>query len=160
MRIPFWIWLLMGLTLISWVLPDGIPLLDEILLPIITVGSILLRRKSLKNFYQQQYKQYQSHNQGAGGSYQSGKSFYDRYKTWGAGFKQAQSPTELEKDPYDVLGVKKGASADEIKKAYRGKLKKFHPDVVESLKLDSEYRAMFEEKTREIQKAYKELVGN
>ncbi|MBI5863859.1 MAG: J domain-containing protein [Planctomycetes bacterium] len=32
------------------------------------------------------------------------------------------------KDPYEILGVKKGASADDIKRAYRRLVKEYHPD--------------------------------
>ncbi len=35
----------------------------------------------------------------------------------------------MSKSPYDILGIKKGASDDEIKKAYRKLAKKYHPDL-------------------------------
>ena len=33
------------------------------------------------------------------------------------------------RDYYEVLGISKSASADEIKRAYRKMAKKYHPDV-------------------------------
>jgi hypothetical protein len=165
MRIPLWIWIILGLTAVSWIIPDGIPG-EEFALPAIAIVSLLLRRLFMKNQYQQQYQQYQKQQaQGkgtAGGQSQTGSqgssSFYNRFGGWGPGFQQAQ-PSPSIKNPYELLGIDKGASMEKIKKAYRDKLKKFHPDVVENLKLGSEYKEMFEEKTREIQKAFEQLGG-
>ncbi|RJX26647.1 MAG: molecular chaperone DnaJ [Acholeplasma sp.] len=53
------------------------------------------------------------------------------------------------RDYYDVLGIQKTASEDEIRKAYRNLAKKYHPDV------SKETNA--EEKFKEVQEAYDTL---
>jgi len=88
---------------------------------------------------------------------QNTSSFYSQFKDW-RGFQQFRGNL-LDKDPHTVLGINNQATMEEIKKAYREKLKKFHPDVVEKLNLDPEYRELFEEKTMEIQRAYQLLGG-
>ncbi|MGN0665047.1 MAG: molecular chaperone DnaJ [Huintestinicola sp.] len=51
------------------------------------------------------------------------------------------------RDYYEVLGISKGASEDEIKKAYRASVKKYHPDLHPD---DKEC----EEKMKEVNEAY------
>lgn len=55
------------------------------------------------------------------------------------------------RDYYEVLGVSKGASADEIKKAYRKLAKKYHPD------LNPDDKAGAEAKFKEASEAYEVL---
>ena len=54
------------------------------------------------------------------------------------------------RDYYDVLGVSKGASKEEIKKAYRKLARKYHPDVNQGDKAA-------EEKFKEVKEAYEVL---
>lgn len=53
---------------------------------------------------------------------------------------------KMGKDYYDVLGIKKGASEDEIKKAYRKQALRYHPDKNKS--------PGAEEKFKEVAEAY------
>ncbi|HZY70467.1 MAG TPA: molecular chaperone DnaJ [Thermoplasmata archaeon] len=56
------------------------------------------------------------------------------------------------RDYYDVLGVPKGASPDEVKSAYRRLARQYHPDVVKDNKKAAE------EKFKELSEAYEVLA--
>jgi uncharacterized membrane protein YkvA (DUF1232 family) len=58
-------------------------------------------------------------------------------------------------DPYAVLGVPRGASADEVTRAYRAQMKLYHPDRVADL--GPELQEVAHRKSIEIQRAYAEL---
>ena len=49
-------------------------------------------------------------------------------------------------NPYEVLGLKPGATQEEIKKAYRNLIKQYHPDQYG----DNPLKDLAEEKMREI----------
>ncbi|MDD2374778.1 MAG: J domain-containing protein [Eubacteriales bacterium] len=62
----------------------------------------------------------------------------------------------MSKNPYDVLGVRQGASQDEIKKAYRKLVKQYHPDNYRDHPLES----LAQEKMQEINTAYDQLTNS
>lgn len=55
-----------------------------------------------------------------------------------------------ERDPYEVLGILRDASDEEIKRAYRELAKKYHPDNFS----DESMKKLAEEKMKEINEAY------
>ena len=60
------------------------------------------------------------------------------------------------RNPYEVLGLKEGASIEEVKKAYRELVKKYHPDRYR----DNPLSDLAEEKLREINEAYDYIIKN
>ena len=87
--------------------------------------------------------------------YQEGEG--TRRESYQENQKRAQTDKRFSKsDPYEVLGVRRQASIDDIKSAYRKLAAKYHPDKV--VHLGDEFRTLAERKFKEIQEAYQELV--
>ncbi len=57
-------------------------------------------------------------------------------------------------DPYQVLGVDRNASMDDIKKAYRKLSRVYHPDA----NINNPNKAEAEEKFKKVQEAYQQIV--
>ena len=57
-------------------------------------------------------------------------------------------------DPYQVLGVSRSASDDEIKKAYRNLSRKYHPDA----NINNPNKDQAEEKFKQVQQAYDQIM--
>lgn len=57
------------------------------------------------------------------------------------------------RNPYEVLGVREGSSIEEIKKAYKELVRKYHPDQYQNHPLSD----LAEEKLKEINEAYDTL---
>ena len=56
-------------------------------------------------------------------------------------------------DPYQILGVSRDASDDEIKKAYRTLSRKYHPDA----NINNPNKDQAEAKFKEVQQAYQQM---
>ena len=59
-----------------------------------------------------------------------------------------------ERDYYQILGIPRTASADEIKKAYRRLARQFHPDMHSGAK-----KAEMEKKFKEMNEAHEVQIG-
>ena len=57
-------------------------------------------------------------------------------------------------DPYRVLGLSRGASDEDIKKAYRTLSRKYHPDA----NINNPNKAQAEERFKEVQEAYNQIM--
>jgi hypothetical protein len=57
-------------------------------------------------------------------------------------------------DPYVILGIKSSASDEEVKKAYRDMVKKYHPDSYQNNPLSE----LAEEKMKEVNEAYDAII--
>ena len=57
-------------------------------------------------------------------------------------------------DPYQVLGVTRGASDEEIKKAYRTLSRKYHPDA----NVNNPNKEQAEERFKQVQQAYDQIM--
>ena len=58
------------------------------------------------------------------------------------------------RDYYEVLGVNKNATDEELKKAYRKLSRKYHPDA----NINNPNKAQAEEKFKEVQQAYEQIM--
>jgi DnaJ like chaperone protein len=131
------------------ILPDfliGWGWLDDLVI-LGLLGRYLYRLKRKKNSFQYRYQESQRSYKNDTRQGFSGKKSY-------AGNTRDEDET-YKTDAYAVLGVERNASVEEIKKAYRQLVNRYHPDKVAHL--GDEFKELAEKRFKEIQQAYQEL---
>jgi DnaJ-domain-containing protein 1 len=143
------------------ILPDhlGVPgVVDDILfiLFLIYLFRKIIRPESIQNrkfreFTKSFFSKSYSNNPGFGDTRN------EQTQTEGGSTDQSTGSPDLDaRDPYTVLGIPPGSSKDEIRKAYHGLSKKYHPDMVNHL--GAEFRDLAHKKFINIRKAYETLI--
>ena len=100
-----------------------------------------------QSFFGKFFQQYQkSTDDGIGSEYSQRRQF---------GQDNQFSRESGESDPYQILGIERNATPEEVKQAYRQLANKYHPDKVAHL--GDEFKKLAEMRFKDIQKAYQEL---
>jgi len=147
----FWIYLLSLLYVLSPydILPDffiGVGWIDDIsVLGLLWWYHFIYRNK--KTRHEARYQEFQKNSEG-----ENKERFRESQYYRGA---DSQEKPGNGGDPYKVLGVKRDASIEEIKAAYRRLANQYHPDKV--MHLGEEFRILAEKRFKEIQEAYQDL---
>ncbi len=103
-----------------------------------------------QGFYQYQYQQQgNGYYQGGNGQYDQGSS--DGYA--GGQYQQQTSASQL-KEAYKIIGVSPDASWEEVRKAHKKLMLKYHPDRLKSQGIPDEMIASYAEKAKDIQAAF------
>ena len=89
-------------------------------------------------------------------NYQYFNKGYGRSESTGSGARQPFGADPSSNDPYQVLGIERNATEDEIKHAYRQLANKYHPDKVHHL--GEEFKKLAEQRFKEIEEAYRTLT--
>ena len=95
-----------------------------------------------RRFYQRTYRYF---NDGQG-----------RSERTGSGTREPPGAGHPSNDPYQILGIQRNASTEEIKKAYRQLANKYHPDKVHHL--GEEFKKLAEQRFKEIEEAFRTLT--
>ena len=136
------LYVISGFDIVPEWLVGPIGVIDDVILVGVAYWYFIYRPAKIRAQSQRAY--YREGEGGRGESYQEDQ-------------KRAQTEKRSSKsDPYEVLGVQRGASIDDIKSAYRKLAAKYHPDKVDHL--GDEFRVLAEQKFKDIQEAYQELV--
>lgn len=102
--------------------------------------------QQFKDFYKSRYE----NNSSSGYEYSGSERSYD----YGGGYSGSTSDSSKLDAAYKILGVESSASDDEVKKAHKRLMLKYHPDRLASQGLTPEMIKLYTEKAKDIQAAF------
>ncbi len=122
---------------------------------IIGVIIYLIRYGKLPNFSGRNYKFFNIFSNLFNSSKNQTSNDYQTYKSTNKS-RRDQYYNGIKQDPYEILGINKNATKEEIQAAYKHKVKQYHPDKVSHL--GEELQKIANEKFIEIKNAYDLLM--